>query len=688
MRRLRPGSPPRKGGAGGGLAATSQLARGEEPTPNPSLPGRGIITGLALLLATPAAAQTLGAVSPDGTNRITLQLSTTGSPVYTVTRNGAPVLAPSPILLDLDTDTLGYGLAITGSEAATADTTYPIVAGKAAQGRDHYNQLTVHFQEKAGAKRRMDVVLRAYDDGVAFRTVVPVQPATAAAIVRYERTGFYFPQAYKCWGFNVGKFGSSHEGEFDPVDTTRLREHNLFDLPFACETGKAAFALAEADLIDFAGMYLTGRGDGGPGLQLKLSPSLDDSRIAVHTRIGSPIVTPWRVVMLADQLGKLNESNLITDLSSPSRIKDTSWIKPGLASWDWWNGPSIARLPGQRTTTDVAKAFIDFSAASGFPYAMIDEGWYAGAGGGGVRRPGVDITKWADAINLQDVVDYAKSKKVRLWLWTHWQALDEQMEDALTLYEKLGIAGIKVDFMDRDDQWMVNWYQKLLGAAARHHLMVDLHGAFPPRGLTRTWPNFMTQEGVMGAEYNKWSRRVTSRHNVMLAFTRGLLGPMDYTPGGFRNLAPETFRVRYDLPFVQTTRAHGLAMYVVFLSPLGSVADSPDAYAASPEGFDFIKAMPATWDETRYLAGETGEYIALARRKGRDWYLGVMNSETAREVQVPLAFLGRKGAAMRLWTDGPQPDSPAIGTRRVEAGETLTLKLAANGGAAGIFTEK
>lgn len=642
----------------------------------------------ALLLAGPASAQALEAVSPDGTNRITMQASVTGTPVYTVSRGGALVLERSPILLDLDADTLGYGLAITGSETASADTTYPIVAGKTAQGRDHFNQLTVHFQEKGGAKRKLDVVLRAYDDGVAFRTVIPVQAATAAAIVRYDRTGFYFPQPYKCWGFNVGKFGSSHEGEFDPVDTTRTRDHNLFDLPFVCETGKAAFALAEADLLDFAGMYLTGRGDGGLGLQLKLSPSLDDSRIAVRTRVGSPIVTPWRVVLLANQVGKLQESTLLTNLSSPSRLEDTSWIKPGLASWDWWNGPVIAKLPGQRTTTDVAKAFIDFSAANGFPYAMIDEGWYAGAGGGGVRRPGVDITRWSDAINLQDVVDYAKSKKIRLWLWTHWEALDEQMEDALALYEKLGIAGIKVDFMDRDDQWMVNWYHKLLGAAARHHLMVDLHGAFPPRGLTRTYPNFITQEGVMGAEYNKWSRRVTASNNVMLAYTRGLLGPMDYTPGGFRNVSPADFRIRNDLPFVQTTRAHGLAMYVVYLSPLGSVADSPDTYVASPAGFDFIREVPASWDETRFLAGETGEYIVLARRKGTRWYLGAMNGGTARTVTIPLSFLGKKPVTARIWTDGDKPDAVNLATRKVSAADSIELPLAATGGAVTIFSDK
>ncbi len=224
-----------------------------------------LLGSAALLVAAPAAGQTLELVSPDGANRVVVALDRQGVPNYTVQRRGELVLAPAPIALDLDRDMLGWGMAVTGSEASSADTRYRIVLGKAAEGRDHYNQRIVHLQERGGAKRRMDLILRAYDDGIAFRMLVPVQPATTAAVVRYERTGFYFPQPWKCWGFNVGRFGSSHEGEFDPVDTTRLRDHNLFDVPFACETGKGAFAIAEADLIDFAAMYLTGRGDGGPG---------------------------------------------------------------------------------------------------------------------------------------------------------------------------------------------------------------------------------------------------------------------------------------------------------------------------------------------------------------------------------------------------------------------------------------
>lgn len=650
------------------------------------------LAALALaLVALPAAgatAQPLELRSPDGRNAIALASDAQNRAAYTVSRNGAEILAPSPIMIDLDRDRIGYGLAVTGSERRSADERYAIPAGRFAQGRDRYNELTVHLAETGGQHRRMDVVLRAYDGGVAFRTILPVQPQTAAAIVRGEETGFNFPRPYRCWGFNVGRFGSSHEGEFDPVDTARIREHNLFDVPFLCETGQAAFLLTEADLTDFAAMYLTGRGDGGLGLRTRLSPSLDDPRVAVRTRIGRPIRTPWRVVMLADRAGEFAASTLVTDLASPSRIVDTSWIRPGRSVWDWWNGGRIARIPTPGTNTETAKAFIDFAAANGFEYAMIDEGWYAGAGGGPIVAPGVDISADAPNFSLRDVAAYAGSRHVRLWLWLNWRALDAQMEEALSLYESLGIAGIKVDFMDRDDQQMVNWYTNLFAAAARHRLMVNLHGAFPPRGLARTWPNFVTQEGVLGAEYNKWSRRITAGHNVMLAYTRNAIGPTDYTPGGFRNVAPAEFEPRNDLPFVQTTRAHGLSMYVVYDSPLAIVADNPDTYAEFPEGLDFIRAVPTTWDETRFLAGDVGQHIAIARRKGRTWYIGAMNGDTARTVQLPLTFLGRGNYQAQLWTDGPTPASLTRSTRSVAANDTLTLDLAATGGSVAILAPR
>jgi alpha-glucosidase len=637
---------------------------------------------IALVAAAPLqAAAALELRSPDGRNRVTLALDAGGRPTYTVSRDGGVLIAASPIGLELDEDRVGYAMRVAGDERTAADTRYAIVAGKAAEARDRHNQMTVHLVETGPRARRMDIVLRAYDDGVAFRTILPVQPRTAAALVRGEETEFRFPEAWRCWGLNLGKFGSSHEGEFDPVDTARTREHQLFDMPVTCDTGRAAFVLAEADLIDFAGLYLSGRGDGGMGFRARLSPSLDDPRVAVRSRIGSPIVTPWRVVMLADNAGALVGSTLLANLSTPSRIEDTSWIKPGKSLWDWWNGPTLKALPRAGSNTATAKAFIDFAAAQGFDYAMIDEGWYMGAGGGGLVRPGVDLTRWADDFDLPAVAAYARSKNVRLWLWANWRALDAQMEEALTLYARLGIAGIKVDFMDRDDQWMVNWYGKLLAAAARHRLMVNLHGAFAPRGLSRTYPNFVTQEGVMGAEYNKWSRRITAEHNVMLAYTRGLLGPMDYTPGGFRNVAPAAFEARNNLPYVQTTRAHGLAMYVVYESPLAIVSDSPDTYAASPAGLDFIRAVPTKWDETRFVGGRIGESIAVARRSGARWFVGAMNGAAARTLPITLDFLPAGRFRMRSWADGTAPDRIVATTRTVAAGETITLTASPAGGA-------
>lgn len=643
----------------------------------------------ALLCGTAAAAQTV--TSPDGRNSATLAIDAENRASYTVRRDGQVVIEPSSIVLELERDRLGYGMAITGTDTRSADERYPVVAGKTAAGRDRYNETTFHLAETGGARRAMDVVVRAYDGGIAFRTVLPVQGATAGTVVRDEQSFFNFAPTARCWGFNPGKFGSSHEGEYDPVDVTAIREHNLFDLPFLCETGTAAFALAESDILGFSGMYLVGRPDGGTGLRTRLSPSLDDPRVAVRTRIGSPVRTPWRVVMLADKAGQLVENTLVRDLATPSRIADTGWIRPGKASWDWWNGPSVASVTKPGTTTESAKAFIDFAAAQGLRYAMIDEGWYVGTPSAPLVLPGTDVTRSVPGFDLPAVMAYAKAKQVDVWLWVHWKALDAQMEEALDFYRRMGVAGIKVDFMDRDDQAMVDWYARLLESAARHRIMVNLHGAFVPRGLNRTYPHFVTQEGVLGAEYNKWSRRITARHNVMLAYTRNLLGPADYTPGGFRNIAPaELAKItpRGQLPYVQTTRAHGLALYVVYDSPVAMVSDSPDTYAASPDGLDFVAAVPTTWDETRFVAGTVGDYIAVARRKGRDWYVGTLNNETGRTVRLPLTFLGAGRYAAKTIGDGATPTALVRTTRNVGAGDTLDLTLAGSGGAVAVLTAR
>lgn len=624
--------------------------------------------------------------SPDGRNSISIALDKNGHPTYSVDRNGEPVIAPSPVSLTLRNGPLGNNSTLAAVDRRSVDDAWQTVTGKASIVHDHFNEAVLHLMD--AQQRRLDLVLRAYNDGVALRTIVPVQAKTDGAVIANEETGFYFPRNYNCWGFNPGQFGTGHEGEFDPIEARHIRDHNLYDLPLLCETGTAAFLITESDLLDYPAAYLKGRGDGGPGVVTKLSPLPGEPDIAARTRLGEPIRTPWRVIMLADKAGQFAGSNLVENLATPSRAKDTTWIRPGKASSDWVNGGRLGGKTVPVSSTTSIKGCIDFAAENHLEYVMVDDGWYAGSGVAPTFDPKANLFADAPNFNLKEVADYARKRGVKLWVWIDWRELDPIMERALDYIEAQGIVGINVDFMNRDDQEMVRWYEKLLDSAARHKLMVELHGAFVPRGLARTYPNFITQEGVLGSEYNKWSRRVTAEHNVMLAYTRAVLGPMDYIPGGFVNVTPAEFEPRWVLPMVQTTRAHNLSMFVIFNSPWTSLADSPDTYRSSPAGFDFIRDVPTSWDETRYVAGEVGQYIVLVKRKGDTWYLGAMNGASARKVSIPLSFLGSGSWAADLWMDGDKPDRVRRDSRKMGPSDKLELDLAATGGAVAVLRRR
>lgn len=642
-------------------------------------------SALGLLFAGTAAAQERVLASPDGRLRIVFDQQADGMPVYSVQRDGRTIIAPSQLTLDLDIGgQLGRGMTVTGTREREGRDAYDLI-GKASRIDHAWREMTVELREAPAAgrsTRTMQLIFRAYDSGVAVRYVVPTDGGLEAVGLKAENTQFAFPADYTCWGLNLGRFNSAHEGEFDPIAASRIRDHNAYDAPLVCETepGGPAFALAEADLRNYPALYLAGRGDGEAGVQARLAPHPDAPTLVARTRLGSPLTTPWRVIMVGDHAGDLIESTLVTDLS-PAPSFDASWVRPGKSAWDWWNGGLIDSVPNSGMNTATFKAFIDFAAANGLQYIMVDEGWYRGAGGGGVVRPGVDVTRTVPEIDIPELVAYGRERGVGVLLWLNWKALDAQFDAALDQYQAWGVAGIKVDFMDRDDQPMVDWFHRILSQAAEHHLLVDLHGAFHPTGLTRTYPNFLTQEGVLGAEYNKWSARVTATHNVTLPYTRMIVGPIDYTPGGFRNVTPETFEHRFLLPTVMTTRAHGLAMFVVYDSPLTVVADTPDAYAGQPETA-FIAQVPTVWDETRFLSGEIGQSVVLARRSGRDWYVGAMTNEEGRTIRIPLDFLGSGRFTATTYADGETPTDVDITARAVTAGDSLTLELKGSGGAA------
>ena len=606
--------------------------------------------------------------------RILVLLDLSDRPTFKIDRDCAALFTPSPLGLRLrDTGDLANGLKVIEAAYSTTDQSHVIVAGKTRRVPDHYNELVVDLAD-TGGRAALQVIFRAYDDGVAFRYRVPARRDGASIEIEDELTRFHFPAGYRYWALKLDSFTTSHEGEFWPIRAAEIRDTDLIDPPLLCQTSTAAFALAEADLRDFAGAYFRGCDDGSLGVQIRLSPRPDDPGLAVRGNPGEAVQSPWRVIMIADHPGELIESNLIDCLNPPSAIEDVSWIKPGKYAWDWWNGGVVSGVTQHGMNDEVIRRFIDFAAETGLDYMLIDAGWYV-SGPDGEGDPRSDVTRSITAIDLPELIDYGRQRDVGLLVWIHWRPLADQMDEALPLYQQLGLKGMKVDFMDRNDQEMVAFYHRLLAKAAQHRLLVDLHGAYPPTGLSRTWPNLLTQEGVMGAEYNKWSARVTATHNVTLPYTRMLLGPMVYTPGGFRHATHDAFEARNTLPMVQTTRGHALAMYVVYDSPLVSLADTPDAYAGAP-GLEFLRVVPTTWDETRFLAGEVGEFIAVARRSGDQWFVGAMTNEVARAIGLPLSFLSEGQFTAAIYGDA----EPTV--LSVSAHNTIELDLTAGGGAA------
>jgi alpha-glucosidase len=594
--------------------------------------------------------------SPNGQIVFVLSNGSSGSgPValrYSVDFHGKRLLDEGELGLDLQgLPALGPGMHFVGSKPGSQDETYTIPVGKTKEVRDHYNSLVADFEGESGTK--LSVEVRAFDDGVGFRYVVPEQPSIKSVHISAERTQFRYSKDATLYPLVVSGFQSSYEDDYQMRTVGSLHHDWLVALPLLAEVpGTGWVAITEANIDNYAGMYL--RSDKPLfSLRAELSPKVDVPGVAVDATV--PFHSAWRVLMIGDAPGRLIESSIILNLNPPSKIADTSWIQAGKSAWDWWSGDwatGVNFTPGMNTAT--LKHYIEFASDSGFPYMLIDAGWALstpGAKSGDYADP-ADITRYNPNVDLPELLRYAKEKNVRIWLWSHWTSVDKYMDQAFPLFEKWGVAGVKIDFMNRDDQWMVDWYRRVVEKAAEHHLMIDYHGAFKPDGLRRTYPNLMTREGVMGKEYSKWSARVTPVHNTTLPFTRMLAGPMDYTPGGFNNTNLENFIGRNKMPMSLGTRAQELALYVVFESPLEMVSDYPEQYKGQ-KAFDFIKQVPATWDEVRVIDGLPMRYITLARRSGKDWYVGSLTNWEERNSKVPLDFLGEGKYVAEIYADAP-----------------------------------
>ncbi|MFB6272699.1 MAG: glycoside hydrolase family 97 catalytic domain-containing protein, partial [Salinibacter sp.] len=587
------------------------------------------LLGAALSVST-AHAQSHRVQSPDGDLVATVQ--TGGSQLtYSLTQNGQTLVAPSPISMTLAGRTvLGKAPTVENTSRREIDRVLePVVREQSARVPTHFREVRIEFAKDFA------LVVRAYNEGAAYRFETARSDSItveteAATFDLADGTAAGSPTFY--WARNENSFITHSESYYQPPLPVDSIAGQMSTLPLLATYGADGprVMVTEANLYDYPGMFVVGDSTGRAGdarlhgtfaeVPLDVAVYQDDERNTYPTRRADYIARtsgsrafPWRVVIVAEDDAALFDNQLVYKLGPELALDDTDWINPGKVAWDWYNALNLFGVDFQAgINTRTYKHYIDFAAAQGLDYVILDEGWSDPA----------DLTDVAEAIDMEALTAYAAKKDVGLILWCVWKTLDRQMQTALDQFEAWGIAGIKVDFMQRDDQDVVNFYWRTAREAAERELLVNFHGSYKPTGLRRAYPNVLTREGVNGMEQSKWTDRVTPRHDVTIPFTRMVAGPMDYTPGAMVNAHTDNFAARWARPMSQGTRAHQLAMYVVYESPMQMLADSPSHYRRAPQSMDFLAAVPTTWHETHALRARIGDYVAVARRHGDEWYLG------------------------------------------------------------------
>ena len=650
-------------------------------------PFRNFILFVYLIITFPANGQkAITLLSPDGSVHFTLK-PFSKSLMYKVEYKGKPVVDYSALSLQFR-DAMSYTDLKIG-KAVFKDTTdeYDLIVGKTKHVKAHYKEVTIPLEEKKMPFRKINFIVRAFDDGIAFRYEFPQQKNWLGYILLDENTTFNLhgdPFAHTLF---LPNYTSSHEGDYSSLKVSNIIADTLMDMPALFEfPGPVFLGITEAELVDYAGMYLS-KHDGV--LVSKLSPL--PNQIAIKVKATLPHRSPWRVLMISDRIGALIESNILTSLNEPCKLKDVGWIKPGKTTFPWWNGnvvPDTLNAPGNNFVTN--QYYIDFCARNNIEYhSVVEYGlhqWYVDDGVGFQPGPHADVTTPVPGLDMKEICDYAKQKGVGVRVWVHFYALYPKLDTAFAVFEKWGLKGMMVDFMDRDDQEMVNMQIEILQKAAAHHLHIQFHGAYKPTGMNRTYPNEYTREGTKNYEVDKWDEKgLSPDHDITMPFTRGLAGSTDYHLGGFRAVTQEKFKTQYTRPLVLGTRCHMLAMYVVLENYLQMICDYPAAYEGQ-QGFEFIKNVPTTWDETKVIDARVNEYILIARRKNSDWYIGAINNHRAREIRIPLNFLDDGKYIADIFSDArdtdENPNHLNIEKKIIDNGDNLSFKLAAGGGLA------
>jgi alpha-glucosidase len=621
--------------------------------------------------------------SPSGNLKVNVSV---GSVIeYAVTFNGQEIITPSPISLILENEVLGRNAKIRRDRVVSVnEEIIPVVARKNKVIADVYNQLTLSFQN-------YNLHFRAYDEGVAYRWEITRKGPVK---VMNEQATFTFPADHQVWFPEEESMFTHQERSYLDVRLSEITPQRFASTGLLVDCGNnVKVYISESDLVtDYAGMFLKGSGENPYRLEGKYAGVVleenqrNDRDVApvkyadYIAELQGPKSFPWRAMIISNEDRQLVESEMIYKLAPENVLANTAWIKPGKVAWDWWNALNIYNVDFKSgVNNDSYKYYIDFASEYGLDYIILDEGWYHLD----------DIMHVVDEIDVQELVDYGKGKNVDVILWVVWKALDDKLTEALDQFEKWGVKGIKIDFMQRDDQWMVNFYEKIARECAARQMLVDFHGAYKPAGLERKYPNVISFEGVKGLENTKWSDQPDPELNVTLPFIRMVAGPMDFTPGAMINATKENFRFVFDAPMAPGTRCHQLAMYVVFESPLQMLSDNPSNYYREPEAMEFLKEVPTVWDETRVLDGKVGDYVLIARRSGDTWYVGAMTDWSPRELELNLNFLEAGNYSMKVWKDGVNAHRHASDFKneelQISGSSKMKIQMAPGGGWAAII---
>lgn len=629
-----------------------------------------------LLLASSAAmfAENYTVKSPD--ERILVNVETGATTTYSVTFNGKTILNPSPLSMTFDNGVvIGRNMKVKDVQHRTEDQMLtPVVRQKSDKIRDHYNEMVLSADQ-------YKLYFRVYNDGLAYRFHTDF--ADSLKVIS-EEVDYCFPEDYNTLFPEERTILSAQQPLFKPMKLSEIGTDRFCSTPVLIKVDdQARIFISESDLESYPGMFLKKQGKyelAGKFAAYSLEEEKTDDRQIFPTKRADYIARvsgtrnyPWRAMIVAENDANLVTNQLIYKLA-PESQGDFSWVKPGKIAWDWYNALILTGVDFKcGVNNDTYKYYIDFASKYGIEYVVLDDGW----------SEAWDVTKTVPEINMEELVAYGKKKNVDLILWVSWAPFREKLDEAFDLFSKWGIKGIKMDFMNRDDQAMVDFYYTVARKAAEHKMLVDFHGAYKPTGWLRTFPNVLSSEGVAGLENHKWGSFVTPEHNVTLPFTRMVAGPMDYTPGAMINFHEKDHKVWFNLPASVGTRCHQLGMYVVYESPLQMLADSPSNYYREEKCMDFLSQVPVVWDETRVLKASVGEYIVVARRSGNTWFIGGMVGKKGQKFDITLDFI-KGNKTLTCWEDGVNVDLQAqdftCRTKKVKQGDTITISMYDGGG--------